>query len=363
MSQKAQQTIEYSVILGLIAAGIIIMGPYVIRSWNANVKGKEEAVLDSISDPLLEDPEPKIDLPSCDCSDWEGTVPDDCGIDPCKETELKETRTNCQPPGCEAEHPEYKYGRCKPNSGCCTVPAPYARQAEYCSLNLCNNIEGKFEALEPDLRAIWISQLKAFCDAHIRSEDGEHGCPDKEILYFSVCGDEPAPNFSCEKDEVCDFRCEPEDVDPTTSIKCIDTGDDPLDEEGLSEITERTYVSTCTQNRKCEAKCCPGFCVGEVPEDSRSCSDGTLPGTCSNNKPLYCTDEGKLVEDCNTHCNCEAGLTCLSSGKCGCPDGTPDLECSPQKPKFCWGGELVDYCTECYCNSPATCNPITEKCE
>jgi hypothetical protein len=37
----------------LIMAGIIIGGPYVIRSWNAQVKGWEDSVVDSMNDPLL----------------------------------------------------------------------------------------------------------------------------------------------------------------------------------------------------------------------------------------------------------------------------------------------------------------------
>ena len=43
---------EYCVITALIAAGIAMMGPYVIRSVNAYFKGWEDSVEDSVNDPL-----------------------------------------------------------------------------------------------------------------------------------------------------------------------------------------------------------------------------------------------------------------------------------------------------------------------
>ncbi len=52
-NQKAQHTIEYAVVLVLVMVGIIIMGPYVIRSWNAQMKGWEDSVTDSLNDPAL----------------------------------------------------------------------------------------------------------------------------------------------------------------------------------------------------------------------------------------------------------------------------------------------------------------------
>ena len=53
---NAQHTIEYVILLTLIMAGIIIAGPYVIRSWNANLKGWDDSVRDSLQDQLLEAP-------------------------------------------------------------------------------------------------------------------------------------------------------------------------------------------------------------------------------------------------------------------------------------------------------------------
>lgn len=55
-NRNGQHTLEYMILLTLIMAGIIIGGPYVIRSWNAQVKGWEDSVIDSLNDPLVEAP-------------------------------------------------------------------------------------------------------------------------------------------------------------------------------------------------------------------------------------------------------------------------------------------------------------------
>ena len=52
-NKNAQHLLEYMVLSILIMAGIIIGGPYVIRSWNAQVKGWEDSVVDSMNDPLM----------------------------------------------------------------------------------------------------------------------------------------------------------------------------------------------------------------------------------------------------------------------------------------------------------------------
>jgi hypothetical protein len=36
----------------LVMAAIIIMGPYIIRSWNAQIKGWGDSVTDSFQEPL-----------------------------------------------------------------------------------------------------------------------------------------------------------------------------------------------------------------------------------------------------------------------------------------------------------------------
>ncbi len=56
--KSGQHMLEYSILVILLVAAIIIAGPYVIRSWNAQMKGWEDSVIDSLDDPLLEEPPP-----------------------------------------------------------------------------------------------------------------------------------------------------------------------------------------------------------------------------------------------------------------------------------------------------------------
>ncbi len=52
LNKKAQHTLEYGIVLILIMTGIIIMGPYIIRGWNAQMKGWEDSVEDSLNEPM-----------------------------------------------------------------------------------------------------------------------------------------------------------------------------------------------------------------------------------------------------------------------------------------------------------------------
>lgn len=52
--KKGQNTLEYTTIILVVAAGIIVMGPYVIRSVNAHFKSWEDAVNDAVNDPMEE---------------------------------------------------------------------------------------------------------------------------------------------------------------------------------------------------------------------------------------------------------------------------------------------------------------------
>ena len=361
MSKKAQQAIEYTVILALVAAGIIMGGPYVIRSWNAHVKGIEEGVVDSFHDPLLDEPNPGVTLPTCECGPMEGTAPANCGIPECAATQYKIQR-ECTPPGCIDDHPGGGLFDCLADPLCCTQDTSYADQPEYCGLNVCINTAAKFPGVaEPDRSTYWIPALNTFCGT-IRRDDSQQGCPDGELLYFHKCGksgephaeepEDPAPVFSCvPRSDVCGFRCEPENIDVTMSTKCIHAGD-PNDETGLTGIMSRNFVHSCTA-AKCEALCCPGYCT---EEDKIFCPDAnhTPRNSCVADgdqlTPLYCNETGMLVSDCS-HCPCpylkyycsDDKQSCIKI-KDYCSDGTPQGECSDNKPLFCYKGTLVASC-------------------
>ena len=69
-TQRAQNLSEYSLLLALIMGSIIIAGPYVIRSVNANLKGWDDSIQDSVNDPLIQAPPDVVTIPGCDCSGW-----------------------------------------------------------------------------------------------------------------------------------------------------------------------------------------------------------------------------------------------------------------------------------------------------
>lgn len=72
-SKLGQHTIEYVTILTLVMVGVLIMEKYVVRSWNANLKGWEDSVHGSLEDTL---PSGSIAFAGCDLDPW---VNDTCG--------------------------------------------------------------------------------------------------------------------------------------------------------------------------------------------------------------------------------------------------------------------------------------------
>ncbi len=55
-NKRGQHAIEYAIMMILVMVGIIIMGRYVIRSWNANLKGWEDSAIDSMQEPITQVP-------------------------------------------------------------------------------------------------------------------------------------------------------------------------------------------------------------------------------------------------------------------------------------------------------------------
>src|SRR3989338_7473302 len=95
-NKNGQHALEYVILMTLIMAGIPIGGPYVIRSWNAQMKMWEDSVTDSMRDPL--DNAPPVPIPGCDDGTWVdvtcgvGTM-DNCGNTvSCQATEMLSTR-------------------------------------------------------------------------------------------------------------------------------------------------------------------------------------------------------------------------------------------------------------------------------
>ncbi len=199
-----QHIMEYTLVLTLVIAAVITMGPYVIRAWNANLQGWEDSAQDSMKDPLVEAPN-DIQLPYCECSDW---FDNGCGGGTsCLGTQRFWSRM-CTPAGCA--NPE----KCEYDDVCCIYYNPLG-----CGVN------------------------------------GTPPCPDGKMRITEECGDN-GPHPFCQDDPSCVFICENDFSGYQYGDQC--TGDDV----GLSASMVWVAVAEttgCDDTRKCQWQCAHGF--------------------------------------------------------------------------------------------------------
>lgn len=129
--------------------------------------------------------------------------------------------------------------------------------------------------------------------------------------------------------------------------------------------SDKTISGLCSINKpyKCihgnliyDALSC-GCYEGEIVDNAacrslRSCSDGTQHNNCSVNKPNFCND-GNLTQN-PVHCGCPQGFrnynnSCIHEVRC--TDGTFAPECSTNKPYLCQNGTLIEKSSLCGCPS------------
>ena len=244
--QKAQQSLEFSIIIALVLAAIVIMAPYVIRSWNAHVKSLDDSVSDSFHDPLLDEPDPHLNPIPCECGDLEPT-------------------NQCGPPHCD-EKSRYFERKCDEAFNC-VIPSDI--QMSYC--------------MEDATCCVWT--VTGICGANVPATQGGP-CPDGTSQVKGDCGfghveyrcsndPELANEISSQQQEQirqdCTFECgidadgnrQSPGTDPESYNLCgQDTGTDIEDQKGLTSDLPWTYVEAggCTSETKCEVECCDKFC-------------------------------------------------------------------------------------------------------
>jgi len=186
--KEGQHTLEYAILLILVMAGIVTMGRYVIRSWNANLQGWADSALDSMEDPLIE-AEP-ISLPTCTESNW---APAGCGfgilnfctglIASCpitSNTEIKSWRpSECQ---CDTCATDECIINCIPDICCCEIPVAIA----------CETTAGDTEP--PTCTSTGLSPPNT-----------GGGCPPGSMGYSVVCGG--TTYYGCKQDISCPIFC------------------------------------------------------------------------------------------------------------------------------------------------------------
>lgn len=321
LNQKAQNLLEYTIVLVLVIAGIIIGAPYVIRSWNAQIMSLEESVVSSFEEPLLNAPDNAITIDPCICSDWSNGG---CGNSSCNwlgnstyiRYEFRECNTNAE--DCpDIEETE----RCIPDGGCCTYHVP-ALPAQ-CGVN-----SGPCENGNPCAEGEYC--LTEICNANqYRTEN----------KYCVIPGLEPYPvdcdlPNSCDglppTEGICSWNCinGSDDIgDETLMLLCgaRETPGDPTDDDdyGLTSDVDISYVpfGGCTPERKCEYECqngnypvnntcgiCPVGTVLVYPEEE--------DGSCNEINDECCPYDPNL-----SPWNCNSGIGLCSDFQCYMEDG------------------------------------------
>lgn len=309
-----QSIIEYSLLIVLVLAGVYIMSPYVIRSWNANIKGFDDAVKDSYREPIEPSPPGVLDISCvgmCDTGSPPTSPPNAatgycppcqtppcCGYGICEEYE-RTLAWMTNPIGCE-DAPAGQF-QCAEDAACCTTPVKLP--------------------------------VPANC--------GDPRCPDPtEVPALYSCGFEDhvnPPNFVCQYDRNCDLQCQNPPALPNPQYEpqiC------PQDDINLPTPAPNV---TFVEYGKCSVP------IGSAPKCQWECAAGFVPAFGASS------------------CECPAGTINMSGVcviDCTLSDGECDLRAPaplPPIPTGCGDLNQAD-CTGLY---DALCrwNPLAVRCE
>lgn len=240
LNRRGQNIVEYSTLIIIAISVSIAMYPYAIRAWNAGMKGYEDSYEDAHKDPL-KDVGANRRFVECNCH-WE--IPAYCRAHP---------EEKCCGLGCASNEKPLVYV-CDP-IGCDDNPRDEVRDGSW----QCD--------IDPGCCGAWTPQDYPD-DCGARATDCG-GCKEGEICQERECGE--TKQYRCEKEINCSMRCYgdyPEGVQYDNLC--------PGDDEGLERSSPRSYVlpGECTDDRKCEGQCAPGF-VPAIDGFTCECPKGT----------------------------------------------------------------------------------------
>ncbi|HQP10785.1 MAG TPA: hypothetical protein PKV41_05315, partial [Candidatus Omnitrophota bacterium] len=315
---KGQHAMEYVILLTLVMAGIIMGGPYVVRSWNANIKGWEDSAKDSLQDPLLTSAQDSVSLPGCNAAeDWSNMGCGESGIsviDACTGQLF-----NCDPEEV-IQTLSYSPAGCQ----CHKVPIPsYLRCRTIAGAGCCSHWD-----LDDDDNPNLVED-PSIDDCGINAEPD---CPNGEYRRTRTC-DGGTVVTECNEAEVCKFHCQTPPIVVGTYYDEICPGDDA---DLVNNTTHYSLVNqgACTDDLKCEFQCITG---SQVSADGNQCEYVPGCGLCYSTKtagdPCYAYNDNSLA--CGLH---QESLGCIwqplsCCGTCSGTYGTSDAYCS---------GEFVD---------------------
>ena len=319
----------------LVLVGILIMGPYVVRSINALFQSMDDDVHDSLTEDITQTSGTNFGIPGgCVCSGLQDRT---CGEAPCNSRQLTR-RNTCLPLGCEVDLIAHGIPvimvECVYRDTCCEPWAPTGN----CGVNAAPPI------------------------GHIPG-----GCPDGEMEYIRRCGD-PANTpeiiqYTCQSGCSATGGCPPPPT-PACVFNCQDSlGNDlinpvfraswcPGATTGLSGDT--LYSLVCGAG-SCTATKCQMYC--NVPFAVR----GTPPNT-------YCEclqfPVAAQYDAMTNTCRCQAGYTDvppISAQMCTLPSPMPggSLTCND---RYTSGWMPAVQCVTCPGNIISACAGATDTC-
>ncbi|GEM_PF-4261588 len=363
--RRGQHTLEYIILMVLVMAGIIVGGPYAIRSWNAQMKGWEDSVVDSMTDPLVEAPPTSVNIPGCDLDHW---ADQNCGLG------------YTSPFGDSISCPEQRKLQLAvyvPNN--CQFNNPYTPFNEIAQCVA----DSSFDCCTPWALASGCDTADPGCPQ--ASDCGVNAvptCPDGQYRHTRDCDEIPAETESgCVADPDCDFTCN--SIGLPGPNGAIGYGDIcPGSNTSLPDDTNYSYTDpgNCT-GTKCQIQCSPTFTwngttcscpLGWNMGATICCPSGSaeVGGVCvpvcsplinvgvGNKTSCDCEDEGGTVV------NTGSGLICGFTGN-SCPVGwKPHNNWSLTSANTCsdngWCGGGGDNCTTSFhtiwANTIETCN-------
>jgi len=265
--KEGQHTIEYAVLMILIMAGIITMGRYVIRSWNANLKGWEDSAIDSMEDPLIEVSPPP--LPACTSGDW---IELGCGIGfvnvctgnltSCPQTSIT-SRQSYAPPGCQCPQSDAAAIECVANDCCCETPVATG----------CGTTPGD-------------SSPPACTSTGLSPPNPGGGCPPGFMGYSVLCGS--GTYYGCKPDASCLIKCLTDTLPVGSGQSGIFTtiADGGLRDSFCPPGFDGNPQRRCNggvwgglEGVPCVLTCGDGFCDASIGETCNNCpTDCGIPG-------------------------------------------------------------------------------------
>lgn len=318
-NRRGQHFVEYTVLVSLVVAGIIITSPYLIRSWHAHVKSYDDSVQDSFNDPLIActtedcvegDPDPVCTAQDPHCGN--GTAGN------CQRVEIqvdyKCDLLGAKVPDSECERDtRVREVNDPPESACCQT-IPYS--TEFCGEagGPCPDEPcGKEEICARTICAVPV-ELDSALDCLLPENEGK----------CSI-------SLGCIKERACQFGCK---GDLPEAFKTEDPpfcpGDDEIDtyNETISVVDDCTGGDTNREpERMCQVQCKPPFYAdGDTGEVFTycDCRDPFIEknGTCVCRQG-FVEENGECIPTCKqivtvkkANASCDNATTTVS-----CPEG------------------------------------------